>query len=200
MGNKCSLPLVSIIFHYFQGQAGNFSQLLPTNALLDWLTLTARSSPYAQEASLLFYCIKKSKCQSKKNTRLLFIFIWISKYHANSKAINSVLIQDLNDLKNDMLRKLLFLLRIWIKLVITLLGRNLLNLPSHLIKCGKRKSLLHHTFTTFLLWNNEYLSFTIPSPFLLWDNEYVTFTYNCVGLFLINIFVLKNQPQPKESG
>ena len=127
MGNKCSLPLVSIIFHYFQGQAGNFSQLLPTNTLLDWLTLTARSSPYAQEASLLFYCIKKSKFQSKKNTRLLFIFIWISKYHANSKAINSVLIQDfkrsLNDLKNNMLRKLLFLLRIQIKPIITLLGR-----------------------------------------------------------------------------
>lgn len=185
MGNKCSLPLVSIIFHYFQGQAGKFSQLLPANALLDWLTLTARSSLYTQEASLLFYCIKKPKCQSKKNTRLLFIFIWISKHHANSKAINSVLIHDfkrsLNDLKNNMLRKLLFLLRIWIKPIITLLGRNLLNLPSHLIKCapwcGKRRSYLHHTFTMFLLWNNEYL----------------TFTYNCVGLFLINIFVLRHQ-------
>lgn len=107
------------------------------------------------------------------------------KAHANSKAINSVLIQDfkksLNDLKNNMLRKL-FLLRIRIKPIITLLGRNLLNLPSHLIKCGpwcgKRRSFLHHTFTMFLLWNNEYLMFT----------------YNCVGLFLINIFVLRHQP------
>lgn len=186
MGNKCSLPLVSIIFHYFQGQAGKFSQLLPANALLNWLTLTARSSLYTREASLLFYCIKKPKCKSKKNTSLLFIFIWISKHHVNSKAINSVLIQDfkrsLNDLKIICWGNCYSYWESEYNLFITLVGRSLLNLPSHLIKCaprcGKRKSFLHHTFTMFLLWNNEYLMFT----------------YNCVGLFLINIFVLKNQP------
>lgn len=125
---------------------------------IDWLLqLEALLTPRRQ--ACFFIVLKKSKCQSKKNTGLLFIFIWISKHHANSKAINLVVIWDFkksfNDLKNNMLRKLLFLLRSRIKPIIILLGRNLLNLPSHAPWHCKRKSFLHHYFTISTVeWRN----------------------------------------------